>query len=441
MIVVDTTRPSNNDTIQHAIDQAASAGGGAVHIPAGIYDMRNAIKLRNGVHITGDPGTILRKKTSIASDIIGITGYGHYEIRVADPQRFRIGDGVCLRNTTSHGFDVTVATIIDIHNDLLFIDRMANFDYTANLQATAATLFPIIEGIDIHDASVSTLEIDGNKNETRILNGCRGGGVFLLGCHDVVIDRVNVHDYKADGISFQQCVDITVRHCEIHHCLSSGLHPGSGSVRYVMEHNHVHHNGRFGLFYCLRTTHSRCSHNTIEYNGEIGISIGERDTDHLIEHNTLRHNAGPAIDWRNPANQSGDRIHVIHNTIQNNSGQHRKLHGKHRDIKPAAAQLNLPAGINHVYMAHNTITSSSDLPTPPIMPVPPVSIADGSPTITFTSNIINGQPQGDHDMIGNLSEVQTDSVKPTYNVGPKHLPTNGAKHLGLAVLPPMPNVD
>ena len=60
---------------------------------------------------------------------------------------------------------------------------------------------------------------------------CRGGGIFLYRCAGAVIERCTVRNYHGDGISFQQCNDVTVLGCTSEGNAGLGLHPGSGSQR------------------------------------------------------------------------------------------------------------------------------------------------------------------------------------------------------------------
>ena len=56
--------------------------------------------------------------------------------------------------------------------------------------------------------------IDGNKAENAYLNGCRGGGVFLLQAHGITLRKLFVRNYNGDGISFQQC-DTRIEECVV----------------------------------------------------------------------------------------------------------------------------------------------------------------------------------------------------------------------------------
>lgn len=48
-------RGGTNEAIQRAVDAVAKAGGGVVRIPAGTYRMHDALYLRSGVRVVGEP--------------------------------------------------------------------------------------------------------------------------------------------------------------------------------------------------------------------------------------------------------------------------------------------------------------------------------------------------------------------------------------------------
>lgn len=400
-----------NQTIQKLIDDAAKRGGGTVTIPAGVYMLRNAIHLRSNVNLRGEGEVILRKVPSEASALALRVGYGHFEFRVKEPDRFQVGDGVLIRDSRAGGFYTTTATIVERDGDTFFIDRMFNHDYADNFEGIVESLHPLVEGLNVQNVKIENLTLDGNTAETRSLNGCRGGGIFLIQCRGVSIRNVRVGHYKSDGISFQQCIDIAVRDCEVHHCESAGLHPGSGSVRYVFENNHLHHNGRWGIFYCLRTTHSDCRKNLIEHNGLCGISIGERDTDHLIEGNTIRHNTGPSIDFRKPGVQSGDAVQIIGNTLGPNDTD---------------SDIIIPDGLRRIYIKGNTMQTRGAA----------VEVGSAADQVTFIGNTVNGRQQTRDDVRGGVDRVSFAQCDPGFAVGPAALEARGARHLMIGKLSP-----
>ncbi len=403
-----------NEALQSAVDAAAAAGGGVVEIPAGTYRMRDALHLRDGVRVVGEPGAVLLKVPSISVPLLDYLGYGHYEFTVADPGRLAVGMGVHLTDDASMGFYDTVATIVGRDGDRFFIDRMLNHDYQPRKNGRVTAIFPIVDAQGVSDAAIENVAADGNPDETVRLNGCRGGGVFLIGSRRVRVERVEVRHFNGDAVSFQQCVDVTVAGCRLHHNAGSGLHPGSGSVRYVMQDNRVHDNGGCGLFYCLRTTHSICAGNRLERNGEAGISVGERDTDHCIRDNDVVSNAGHGVEFRRPLAHGGDRVRIEGNRFESNHTL---------AAEPERVEIDIPAGLCDVHIGGNRFTGGGRA----------LRVEPGCQRISCADNTVDGRALGAADAAGPVQFGAPDRLPP---VGPEALPLDGARHLGIGVLPP-----
>ncbi|MCK4375127.1 MAG: right-handed parallel beta-helix repeat-containing protein, partial [Candidatus Brocadiae bacterium] len=309
---------NDNTALQRAVDDLAEGGGGTVELPAGTFEMRDALRLRSGVTVVGQgPETVLRKAPSVSSPLADWLGYGHYEVTVKEPDLFEPGMGVLIEDADAGGFYVTAATITAKDGNALFIDRMLNHDYHPARGGRIVSVFPLVCSEGVENVALRNLTLDGG-NDAVYMNGCRGGGVFLLRTHAATIEGVEVLNYNGDAVSFQQCSDILVQNSHLHHNEGCGLHPGSGSVRYVMSHNHIHHNGGDGIFYCLRTTYSRCESNEIHDNGRAGISIGERDTDHMVRSNEIYQNGGPGVLFRKAHFIGGDRVVLHGNAFRRN---------------------------------------------------------------------------------------------------------------------------
>ncbi len=411
-----TTHERTNDMLQALVDAAAAKGGGTVEVPAGTYLMHDALHLRSNVRIVGQGMVVLKKVASVSSPLLDFLGYGHYEFRVAEPAKFRVGMGVHVLDKNAGGFYTTVGTITRRRGDLFFINRPFSHDYHADAEGRVVSAFSLIEGEGVSDASVENITLDGNSGEeTFQLNGCRGGGLFLIKCHRVGLRGLEVRHYRGDAVSFQQCSDIVVDDCHVHHNVGGGLHPGSGSVRYLLRNNHVHDNGGCGIFYCLRTTHSICEKNHIHHNADVGISIGERDTDHLVRENTITDNGGPGVDFRPPHNESGDRVQVTGNTLARNA---RKF-GK--------AEIVIPAGLGDIHLAGNTITTTPGR-------VAAIAVEPGCERISAADNRIDGRPQQASDILAMVGSVLLEKPAALPPVGPAALPLDGALHLRIEKL-------
>lgn len=445
MTATATPAALNNATLQALVDACAKRGGGTVEVPPGTYMMRDALHLRDNVHITGPASgarAILKKVPSFASKIPDYLGYGHYEFTVEHPEKFDVGMGVHLFDKNAHGFYTTVATIVGKQGRCLLINRPMSHDYSAGSDAQAVTLHSLIEGEGANNASVENIVIDGNlAEETRELNGCRGAGVFLIMCNRITLRGLEIKNFRGDAISFQQCTDIRVENNDIHDNTGGGMHPGSGSVRYTMINNKSHHNGRFGLFYCLRTSHSICRGNEFHHNGEAGISIGERDTDHLIEGNSIHDNNGAGVEWRPALHEGGDRVRIVGNTIGGNC------------VKRSAAEIIVAQGIRDVAIESNTIRTSPGKTWA-------VAVKEKCAGVSAWGNTIDGRAQTPADVV-DFPKTEQDAqdnwdsprpgparkpiapsspvsfTKPAKfpEVGPAALPLEGARHLHIDRLP------
>ena len=404
-------RGTTNAVIQRCVDEVAAAGGGTVIVPPGVYEMRDALHLRSGVRVVGRPGTVLRKAPSAESRIPAYLGYGHYEIIVAEPDRFPVGTGVHILDSGAGGFYTTVATVVDRDGDRLLISRMLNHDYHAGKNARAVSVFPVVDGEGVQDAAVEGLTIDGRAAEqSMFLNGCRGGGVFLIRSRRVAVRRVEVTGYRGDAVSFQQCADILVEGCHIHDNAGTGLHPGSGSVRYVMQDNRVHDNGGCGVFYCLRTTHSICRRNELRANGRQGISIGERDTDHWIEANKIAANGEEGVLWRGFTYQGGDRVVLTKNEIGPNGAKKKR------------GEVALAGGLRDVHVLENALTAAEG---------PAIHVGAGCRGVSIAANRIGGRAQRRDDVTGAADGVALSRPKRLPKIGPETLPLDGARHLSV----------
>lgn len=398
--------------IQHAIEQAAAHGGGTVVIPAGQYQLDNAVRLRSGVRLIGEPDVILKKIPSVSSPILDYLGYGHYEITVADPQKFKVGMGIHVLDNLSMGFYTTVATLIGIEGERLFLDRMLNHDYGPGAQALAVSAFSLIEADQVADVAIENFILDGNRaEESFTLNGCRGGGLFIYQSRRVAVRNLEIREYRGDAISFQQNIDVVIDHCQVHHNSGGGLHPGSGSVRYLIQNNRIHDNEGCGIFYCLRTTHSICRNNLIENNRQNGISIGERDTDHLIAHNLIRGHGEAGIAFRKPTRRSGDRVRLQGNTLENNCR------------RTGDAEIEIAAGLQWLHLTGNTIRPDGK---------PAIALGAGCSQIFIEGNRVADRPQRDEDVTGSRDAVSFAAPPSFPALGPSALPADGARHLGVA---------
>jgi hypothetical protein len=311
---------ADNRALQAAVDYVASLGGGVVVIGPGEFIMRDSLHLRPQVTVRGTAKqTVLRKAKAAVSRLKVDGDYGEEQFTVENADGFAVGDGVAIWDKGSNGFHTTVARITGRNENTFSISKPLNADCMVSGGAQAATVFPVVSGYDVDGARVEDLTIEGNKEENVALNGCRGGGIFLYRCAGAAIERCTVRNYHGDGISFQQCNDVTVLACTSEGNAGLGLHPGSGSQRPVVRQCTARNNGEDGLFLCWRVKQGVFEENVLEGNRRYGISIGHKDTDNLLRHNQVRGNHEEGIFFRNESDgMAAHRNRVEDNVIENN---------------------------------------------------------------------------------------------------------------------------
>ena len=314
---------TDNRALQSAVDYVASLGGGTVEIGAGEFLMRDSLHLRGQVTVKGKGAkTVLRKAKSDQSQLELDGDYGEEQITLRAGEGFQVGDGVAIWDKNAGGFHTTVARIIGRSGKTFALSLPLNADCIVSDGAQAATVFPVISGDHLEGVRVEDLAIEGNQTENIHINGCRGGGIFLYRCPGAIIQRCAVRHFNGDGISFQQCNDVTVFQCVSEGNSSLGIHPGSGSQRPIVRDCVARANGEDGLFLCWRVKNGLFEGNTLEGNGRFGISIGHKDTDNLIRANRVIGNGEDGVYFRNETEgMAGHRNRLEENVIENNGGK------------------------------------------------------------------------------------------------------------------------
>lgn len=306
--------------LQAAVDYIAGLGGGTVDIRPGTYTMRDSLHLRSDVTVCGVKGQTILKKAAAAVCQLALDGdFGEQQITLADPTGFAVGDGVAIWDDHAGGFHTTVARITGRNGKTFAISKPLMADCMVANHAQTATVFPVVSGYDLRGVRVEDLVIDGSKDKNVQLNGCRGGGIFLYGCHGTVIHGCTVRNYNGDGISFQQSNDVTLVDCRSEDNTMLGLHPGSGSQRPTVRNCVANGNGTDGLFLCWRVRHGVFSDNVLHDNGRYGISIGHKDSDNLLCRNRVTGNGNEGVYFRKETlGMAPHRNKLVANIIENN---------------------------------------------------------------------------------------------------------------------------
>ena len=167
--------------VQSAIDKAAEAGGGTVHLAAGRYPVSASIHLRNNVRLVGEPGKTVLAMTPAKTRVRLAKDGKRFvrQIKLADSSNYKVGDGVTISDTkNATGFMVTTATLAkDLGSGAFALDTYLRFDYDVSRDATIRSAFPIVTGWKVNDVAVENLIVEGNRKQghTEHIGGCRGG--------------------------------------------------------------------------------------------------------------------------------------------------------------------------------------------------------------------------------------------------------------------------
>ncbi len=347
-------RGSDQRALQMAVDYVASMGGGTVHIGPGRYQMRNALALRDHVHVQGTPGqTVLAAEPGRATALALDGDCNERQVTLAEPEGFQVGDGIVVADERNgSGFTVTAATLTEQLDDHSFrISAPLYLDYMVADGATARQAFPIVAGTRVTSAVVEGLSIEGHP-DSQPLDGCRGAGMYLFECEDVTIRNCVVRHYPGDGISFQVSQRVTVEGCTCEKNAGLGLHPGSGSQHPVVRKNVARNNGGDGLFVCWRVKHGRFEDNELVGNLGHGISIGHKDTDNLFRGNRVIANGRYGVLFRGESEAMGAHRNVFEANVILDNG--------HALADDEAAAIVIQ-GVHHdVVFRGNTIGRSGD---------------------------------------------------------------------------------
>lgn len=308
--------------IQLAIDVLKTRGGGTVRLSKGIFILQGPVRLASNVSLEGSgPETVLRKSEGFRTSFTVDADYGMQKVRVKDPSGFTVGSGIQLYDKLhNQGWDVTTAVITAIEGDVLYLDNRTVQDYLSSEDGVISNAFSPVEGVGVENVRIANLTVDGNKSTNDYLNGCRGGGIYFHKSRNCTVEGVHVTHFNGDSFSWQITEDITVRHCEASNGGGLGFHPGTGSVRSVVEENTSHHNKEDGFFLCWRVQHGVFRNNVSFANGRYGISIGHQDTDNLFEQNHVYENTEHGVCFRNETEANGGHRNTFRDNIIENNG-------------------------------------------------------------------------------------------------------------------------
>ncbi|MFC1539462.1 right-handed parallel beta-helix repeat-containing protein [Candidatus Latescibacterota bacterium] len=306
--------------IQIAVD-ALRDNGGTVRLGPGIFEISAPVKLYDSIKLVGSgEKTVLHKIAGFTTNFIIDADYGMLKVTVEDASLFEVGMGIQLYDDdNSDGWDVTTARITSIDGQILYIDTYLVRDYRADRNGVISNACSIVEGVGVENVEIANFTVDGNAATNDLINGCRGGGIYIHKSRDIIIENVTVRNFNGDSFSWQITENVTVKNCESAYGTNLGFHPGTGSDHSVVENCVSHHNGSDGIFLCWRVQNGVFRNNKTYANERYGISIGHKDTDNIFLNNQVFENHRHGVYFRDENKEnSGHRNTFRGNTIRDN---------------------------------------------------------------------------------------------------------------------------
>jgi len=327
-----------NVSLQAAVDHLAARGGGTLEIGPGRYLMNDSLRLAGGVRVVGAGSrTVLVKCPGVESRLRIDCDWGQLKITPGSTKGFEVGMGLAVTDRLHDGWHTTVTRIVAIERGSLHVADHMIGNYTTEQGGRVANVFPVISGVELENCSIENLVVDGSGSANPRINGCRGGGIYLLKARRCAIANCTVRNFNGDGISFQVDEDCIVDSCTVERVTGLGLHPGTGSARPVVMNCTLRNNGLDGLFLCWRVQDGVFENCRIENNGRYGISIGHKDTDNLFRSNVVRNNARDGIHFRaEKRSNAGSRNRFEKNRIEANG---RRSNAAAISVHPATERL------------------------------------------------------------------------------------------------------
>jgi hypothetical protein len=155
-------REFTSAAIQIAVDAASKHGGGTVKLKPGTYQISAPIRLASNVTLIGaGDSTVLHKIDGYRSLLVVDGDYGMVKVTVHDANGFRPAMGVQLSDSQyPSDYDVTVATIVAIEGNTIFLDQPTLRDYDCEHKAVLTNACSIIQVEGAENVRIANLVVD-----------------------------------------------------------------------------------------------------------------------------------------------------------------------------------------------------------------------------------------------------------------------------------------
>jgi hypothetical protein len=308
--------------IQTAVDALLLHGGGIIKLYPGTFEIMAPVHLYSTMELIGSgTETVLHKVDGSRTNFIVDADYGEKKLTVEDPSGFDLDMGVQISDSVNNNaWAVSTSIITKIEGNVIYIKDYLLRDYRADRKGVISNSCSVVSAVECENIRIADFTIDGNKATNDVINGCRGGCIYLHKVKNVLVEDVIIKDFSGDGISWQITENVTVQNCEVSECRKGGLHPGTGSYKTVIERNNIHNNERDGLYVCWRVQNGIVKDNKFHHNGRYGLCTGHKDTDMIFENNYINNNGKSGVFFRKESALNAPHGNVFRNNIIEDNG-------------------------------------------------------------------------------------------------------------------------
>ena len=317
--------------IQEAVDYLKPEGG-TILVSPGTYKIRKSIILFSGVYIigSGEHSVIERRDTCLQRPLLSAGKQGDTEIQVDVISGFSEGGDITVTSNTAGGWYCTSATIVEAKGKFLRLDRPLKKNYLPEDEAAVWNFFPVFTATKAENIRIENLTIDGKlKSGSDFNTDFVCSAIHFRDVYSLIVDKVIVRCYPADGFSVQGGGNASVTNCLAEYNLGNGFHPGTRLPVSTWSRNTGRYNGGDGLYFCNEVRYATVSENHFYNNGKNGIGgLGEGgkygDQMNVVSGNFCYNNDRSGIE----CTRGGNNI-IVNNVLDNNS---QEGYGKWPDI-------------------------------------------------------------------------------------------------------------
>lgn len=174
-------RGFTNRAVQNAID-LLPARGGTVKMTPGVFRVTAPVRVKSNVRLEGSGlETVLQIGDGYSSRFVVDADFGELKVTVEDPSGFEPGMALQVTDDNQNScWAVSTALITDIRENVIYFDTGLVRDYRADRGGVVSNATSAVEAVEAENVVITNFAIDGNREQSSRMDGCRGaGGIYL----------------------------------------------------------------------------------------------------------------------------------------------------------------------------------------------------------------------------------------------------------------------